>query len=148
MFKLSDTSKKHLLDIDTKLVNCVKFAIEITRVDFSVTDGIRTLEEQQAAYKAGTTKTMESKHLDGKAVDLVPYVHGKLRWEINLCDDVADAMRQASNKYNVKIRWGGAWHIPDIWQWTGTMREANLNYIDARRGEGRSPFIDGPHFEI
>ena len=46
------------------------------------------------------------------------------------------------------IRWGGAWHIPDIRKWNGTMEDAMNSYIDECRATERRPFIDGPHFEL
>ena len=46
------------------------------------------------------------------------------------------------------IRWGAAWHIPDIRHYDGTMQEATDQYVQLRRSQGRRPFIDAPHFEI
>jgi len=57
-------------------------------------------------------------------------------------------MKEAAKLENVGIRWGAAWHIDDIRTWDGTMQDAMNAYIDLRRGQGRRPFIDGPHFEL
>jgi peptidoglycan LD-endopeptidase CwlK len=57
-------------------------------------------------------------------------------------------MREAAVDEGLPIRWGAAWHIPDIRFWPGTMEEAMNDYIDVRRAEGKRPFIDAPHFEI
>ena len=91
---------------------------------------------------------MKSKHLEGLAVDLMAYVGGRASWELNLYDDIADAMKEAAKLEDVPIRWGAAWHIDNIANWDGTMEEAMNDYIDLRRGQGRRPFIDGPHFEL
>ena len=76
------------------------------------------------------------------------YVGSRGSWELNLYDDVADAMKRAAEVCDVGIRWGCAWHIYDIRKWDGTMEEAMNAYIDLRRSEGRRPFLDGPHFEL
>lgn len=148
MFKLSLRSKSRLKGVDPKLVAVVKRAIEITKVDFGVTEGLRTIETQRKYVAQGKSRTMNSRHLTGKAVDLVAFVNGKVSWELNLYDNIADAMAQAAKELEVPLRWGAAWNIPDITKWDGTMEEAMNHYIDTRRREGKRPFIDGPHFEL
>ena len=147
-FKLSTSSLKKLEGIDPKLAEVVKRAIEITKVDFGVTEGLRTLATQKKYVAAGKSKTLDSKHLTGDAVDLVAYVGSKISWEEELYDDLADAMKQAAKEKGVGVRWGAAWHIPDITKFNGTMEEATTQYIDLRRSQGKRPFIDGPHFEL
>jgi peptidoglycan L-alanyl-D-glutamate endopeptidase CwlK len=147
-FKLSASSLKKLEGIDPKLADVVKRAIEITKVDFGVTEGLRTLATQKKYVATGKSQTMNSKHLTGDAVDLVAYVGSKISWEEKLYDDLADAMKQAAKEKGVKLRWGAAWHIDDITKFNGTMEEATIQYIDLRRSQGKRPFIDGPHFEL
>jgi peptidoglycan L-alanyl-D-glutamate endopeptidase CwlK len=92
---------------------------------------------------------MKSKHLTGDAVDLMAYLPGgRASWELNLYDDIADAMKEAAVRVGVPIKWGAAWHINDFRDWEGTAEEAMNAYIDLRRSQGRRPFIDGPHFEL
>lgn len=147
-FKLSQRSLDKLKGVDQKLVAVVQKAILLTKVDFGVTYGLRTVEEQEKLVAAGRSQTMKSKHITGHAVDLMAYVDGKGCWELNVYDDVADAMAQAARDEGVAIRWGAAWHINDIRMYKGTMEQAMLDYIDLRRSEGKRPFIDGPHFEL
>jgi peptidoglycan L-alanyl-D-glutamate endopeptidase CwlK len=109
--------------------------------------GLRTIEEQRKLVAKGASQTMKSKHIDGLAVDLAAYEDG-IRWELNLYDEIADAMREAAKDCGVKIRWGAAWHIDDFGAYDGTAEEAMNEYIDLRRSQGRRPFIDAPHFEI
>lgn len=148
MFKLSLRSKMRLKGVDPKLVAVVKRAIEISKVDFGVTEGLRSMETQRKYVQAGKSQTLASKHVTGKAVDLVAYVNGKVSWELNLYDDIADAMAKAAKELEVSLRWGAAWNVPDITKWNGTMEEAMNHYIDERRRQGKRPFIDGPHFEL
>lgn len=147
-FKLSTKSLTNLQGVDERLVNVVRRAIEITTVDFGVIEGLRSEETQRAYVAAGKSQTMASKHLEGKAVDLMAYVAGKPSWELNLYDDIADAMKTAAIEQGVAIRWGGAWTVNDITKWQGTMASAMNAYIDDRRAQKRKPFIDGPHFEL
>lgn len=120
----------------------------MTEVDFGVIQGLRTLEEQIALVAKGASKTMKSKHLEGNAVDLMAYINGRGSWELNVYDEIADAMKTAAIKLDVGVRWGAAWSVSDIRDWDGTMEEAMLSYVDLRRSQGRRPFIDGPHFEL
>ena len=147
-FKLSKRSLDKLKGVNHNLVNVVHKAIQFTKVDFGVVYGLRTLEEQKKLVAAGKSQTLKSKHLDGNAVDLMAYVDGKGCWELNVYDDLADAMKAAAIEEGVPMRWGAAWHIPDIREWNGTMEAAMMSYIDLRRSQGRRPFIDGPHFEL
>jgi peptidoglycan L-alanyl-D-glutamate endopeptidase CwlK len=148
MYKLSQRSLDRMEGVDDRLVAVVKHAITSTKTDFGVIQGLRTIEMQKALVAKGASQTMKSKHLDGLAVDLMAYVEGRGSWELNLYDDLADAMAEGANAVGCKIRWGAAWHIDSIGQYKGSMEEAMNEYIDLRRSQGRRPFIDGPHFEL
>ena len=147
-FKLSGRSMKKLKGVDEGLVAVVKDAIGITKVDFGVTFGLRTLEEQKKLYESGRSQTMKSKHLEGRAVDLVAYFGSDISWELNVYDDICDAMAEAARKNDVAIKWGAAWSEGDIREYAGTAEDAMNAYVDLRRSEGRRPFIDAPHFEM
>ena len=147
-FELSLRSLDRLNGVDDSLVVVVKRAIQLTEVDFGVSEGLRSVARQAELVSKGASKTMNSKHIDGLAVDLVAYIDGRVSWELNLYDNIADAMAAAAKEYGVTIRWGGAWHIDDIGTWEGKMEDAMTTYIDLRRSQGKRPFIDGPHFEL
>lgn len=146
-YKLGNRSKERLEGVDERLQAVVRSAIGQSSQDFSVICGLRTIEEQRKLVAKGASQTMKSKHIDGLAVDLAAYENG-IRWELNLYDEIADAMREAARDCGVKIRWGAAWHIDDFGAYQGTAEEAMNEYIDLRRSQGRRPFIDAPHFEI
>ena len=148
MFKLSTRSMGRLEGINPDLIRVVTEAIKTTKVDFGVTCGMRTVEEQEKLVASGASQTMKSKHLEGRAVDLVAYVGSNITWQLNMYDDLADAMGDAACKLEVPIKWGAAWTIGDIGDFTGTMEEAMNEYVDLRRSQGRRPFIDAPHFEM
>jgi len=147
-FKLSQRSLDKLEGVHPDMVKCVKSAIEWTKVDFGVICGMRSEAEQRELVAKGASQTMASKHLEGLAVDLMAYCGSRASWELNLYDDIADAMAQASKTHGVPIKWGAAWSIGNIAQWNSSMEGAMNSYIDLRRSEGRRPFIDGPHFEL
>ena len=147
-FKLSKRSEARLTGVKPELVAVVRRAIELTTVDFGVTEGLRTVATQKKYVAQGKSQTMNSKHITGDAVDLVAYVGSKVSWELNLYDNIADAVKQAAKELGVSIKWGAAWNVPDITKWNGTMEEAMMHYVDERRKQGRRPFIDGPHFEL
>ena len=147
-YKLSKRSLDRLEGVDERLIAVVKSAIHKSKIDFGVICGMRTLEEQRALVEKGASQTMKSKHLEGLAVDLMAYIGSRGSWELNLYDDIADAMAEAAREVDVPIRWGAAWTIPNIAQFDGTMEDAMNSYIDERRSQNRRPFIDGPHFEL
>tara|TARA_B100002019_G_scaffold291488_1_gene311775 strand:+ start:251 stop:706 length:456 start_codon:yes stop_codon:yes gene_type:complete len=147
-FKLSERSLARLEGVEDSMRAVTELAIEYTKIDFGVTCGLRTIEEQRELVEAGASQTMNSKHIPGLAVDVVAYIGPRVSWEVNLYDDIADAFKIAAIELGTGIRWGAAWHIPDIREWNGTMEEAMNSYVDTRRKEGKRPFIDAPHFEL
>ena len=118
-YKLSQRSIDRLKGVNPDLVSVVKLAIERSDVDFMVTEGLRTKERQRELVAAGASKTMNSRHITGHAVDLAAYVNG-IRWDWPLYEKIAKAMKQAAYELNIKIEWGGDW----------------------------KSFKDGPHFQI
>ena len=148
MYRLSQKSIERLTGVDDALIRVVMRAISLTKVDFGVVEGLRTEAKQRELVDAGASQTMHSKHLTGKAVDLMAYINGRGSWELSLYDDIAHAMREAAIEQDVGIRWGATWIIPDIRIWTGPMEAAMNYYIDSNRRQGKRPFIDAPHFEL
>lgn len=114
-FHLSPRSEARLVGVHPDLVRVVRHAIAITVVDFAVFEGVRTIERQRELYARGASRTMNSRHLTGHAVDLVAWVPdprtGKmgLSWDSEHYKDVATAMFKASDAEGVTIRWGGDW---------------------------------------
>jgi peptidoglycan L-alanyl-D-glutamate endopeptidase CwlK len=147
-FKLSSRSEGRLEGINPQLIEVVKTAITLTKVDFGVTCGMRTVEEQEKLVASGASQTMKSKHLEGRAVDLVAYIGPNVTWSLNKYDEIADAMAAAAKQKGVALKWGAAWTVGNIADWDGSMEDAMNTYVDVRRSQGRRPFIDAPHFEM
>ncbi|HED32741.1 MAG TPA: M15 family peptidase [Gammaproteobacteria bacterium] len=147
IFVPGERSLNELKGVHSDLVAVVKRAIEITPQDFSVHDGIRTLEEQKNLVSSGASKTLNSRHITGHAVDLVPYINGKLRWEWEPIYQIAEAVRTAAEELQVQIRWGGAWDIL-LTSSDEPTEDIVSAYVERRRSEGKRAFIDGPHYEL
>ena len=110
-YTLGNKSRRRLYGVHPDLVLVVNKAIEITTQDFTVLEGLRTLERQQQLYNTGKSKTMNSRHLTGHAVDLAPW---PISWDWEYFYPIAEAMKDASDEVGVPIEWGGDWKsFPD-----------------------------------
>ena len=105
-FILSNRSLSNLEGVHPDLVGVVKRAICLTSQDFTVIEGIRSLARQEQLVASGASQTMNSRHLTGHAVDLVPY---PVSWDWPLFYPIADAMKLAAEELNVDLEWGGDW---------------------------------------
>lgn len=119
-YKLSKRSLAKLAGVHPELQAVVHRAILLTEVDFAVTEGLRTKARQAELFAKGASKTMNSRHITGHAVDLAAFVGAELRWDWPLYHLIAKAMKQAAADCWVDITWGGDWKT----------------------------FKDGPHFEL
>lgn len=153
-FALGAGSLAELRAVHPGLVAVVHRAITLTPVDFGVHDGLRTEVEQREYVRRGVSQTMNSKHRQqsdgfGHAVDLVPYINGKLRWEWPPIYHIAAAVAKAAKAEGVRLRWGGCWReIGEIAPNAKAMERAVADYGAARRAAGRKAFTDGPHYEV
>lgn len=134
-FVLGNNSLARLNTVDRRLAAVVKRAIQLTTVDFTVTQGNRTPDDQARLYGKGRTAaqmtakglpkayaqpkekqvtwTLNSNHIGGRAVDLAPYANGGIDWDedgkLGYWPAIALAMRTAAAEQGVKIKWGGDW---------------------------------------
>lgn len=120
MNTFSERSNTKLEGVDERLIRVATLALQLSPVDFGISEGVRTLERQKELVKAGASRTLKSKHLEGKAIDVVAYVGGKVAWDWPLYEKIAKAFRQAAEELDIKITWGGSW----------------------------ATFKDGPHFQL
>lgn len=117
---LGQRSLSRLEGVHPDLVRVVKKAAALSSLDFTVLEGLRTKERQKQLMELGATKTMNSRHLTGHAVDLAPMVGGTVRWDWPLYHQLAVIVKEAAKAENVPIQWGGDWRT----------------------------FKDGPHWEL
>lgn len=145
-FVFGKKSRAELKGVHPDLVRVVERALELTTVDFAVHDGKRTIEEQKAYVAAGASQTMKSRHLTGHAVDLVPVINNKLRWEWPPIYAIARAMKQAAAEFGQAIRWGGCWdRLASLEE---PLEDRVAEYVQMRKALGKSAFLDGPHYEL
>ena len=135
MYKLSKRSLRNLEGVHPLLVNIVHRALELSDIDFTVIEGLRTIEKQKEYVAKGASKTMKSYHLKqkdgyGHAVDIYPYYNSSVQVNAPLSEfkKIANAMMKAGNEYDVIITWGADWD-----------RDGNIK---------EHSFIDSPHYQI
>lgn len=117
---LGARSLSRLQGVHPDLVRVVKRAAAMSDLDFTVLEGLRTVERQKELFKQGATRTMNSRHLTGHAVDLAPMLDGKVSWEWPLYHRLAKIVKAAAAAEGVAVTWGGSW----------------------------AKFRDGPHWEL
>jgi peptidoglycan L-alanyl-D-glutamate endopeptidase CwlK len=108
-YALGKTSLDRLNGVHPDLVNVVKKAISISEIDFTVTEGLRTVERQKQLVAKGASQTMNSRHITGHAVDLGALVDGKLSWDWKYYFKLAEAMKKAALELSIDLEWGGDW---------------------------------------
>jgi peptidoglycan L-alanyl-D-glutamate endopeptidase CwlK len=117
-FVLGKRSLKNLEGVHPDLVSVVKLAIKLTPIDFTVIEGVRSKERQAALFKSGASMTMNSRHITGHAVDIAPWVDGKVSWDWDHYYPLAAAVFQAASETNIPVEWGGHWRsFPDAAHW-------------------------------
>ncbi|VVE35420.1 M15 family metallopeptidase [Pandoraea fibrosis] len=108
-FRLSARSRRNLIGVHPDLVRVVHRAIGQTRVDFCVTEGKRDAARQAVLVRRGVSRTLNSRHLTGHAVDLAAWVDGTVKWDWPLYEQIANAMRLSAEELGVSLVWGGDW---------------------------------------
>ena len=123
MFKLGKSSLNHLSQGKPDLQAVINLAITYTRVDFSVVDVRRTLQEQRDNIANGVSWTMDTRHFPDPsdnlafAADIYPWHKGKTDHSEHLYNEIAKAMFRAAIELGVDLQWGGFWKTPDKPHW-------------------------------
>lgn len=132
MYKLGTRSKKSLEGVHPDLVRLIEVAITNSPCDFTIVEGVRTVQRQKQLYAQGRTTpgsivtnvdgvNKKSNHqikVDGygHAVDLYPFFLGQV--QVNHKDtiarlrDIAYHIKAVARQIGVKITWGGDWKSP------------------------------------
>lgn len=108
-YQFGERSLKRLEGVHPDLVKVMKRAIGCTTIDFAVLEGVRTLARQKQLMAAGATRTMNSRHLTGHAVDIAPYIAGTVRWDWPLYHQLSAIVKKCAADLDVPIQWGGDW---------------------------------------
>ena len=107
--ELSELSKKRLEGVDERLKAIVIECAVRCSYPFNVSEGLRTEEQQREYVRLGKSRTMKSKHLTGKAVDLYPLSMDRKVVDWSRFEELADLMFQVASDQGVEIVWGGHW---------------------------------------
>ncbi|CAI1513733.1 Uncharacterised protein [Serratia quinivorans] len=108
-FRFSKRSEGNLEGVNPALVAVVRRSLELSPVDFGITEGLRSRERQKQMVAAGASQTMNSRHLTGHAVDVVAYLGSNISWEWKYYEQIAAAFKQAGAELGTVIEWGGDW---------------------------------------
>ena len=144
-FFLGTRSIQRLEGVHPDIVRVVHRAIELTEIDFAVGEGLRSYARQRRLYKKGKSKTMNSYHLTGDAVDLRA-LHpdtGKVTWKWKYYYPIARAMQAAAMELGIDIKWGGAWR----WLNRGGNKTDSPKVLQDKYKAGGGRFLDGPHYQ-
>lgn len=113
-YHLGKRSRKNLQGVHHDLIEVIERAIEITAVDFTVIEGLRTKKRQRELVAKGASQTMNSRHLTGHAVDLMALVGGKGSWDWPLYYKITEAVQEAADELGIRIESGSMWErFPD-----------------------------------
>ena len=134
MPRFGKRSKERMRGIDVRLVNVLNELIKI--MDVTIIEGVRSKERQKELLARGATKVKNSKHMDGKAVDLAPYPidwndRERFFYFAGWVLAKAEILRNVG-EITHDIRWGGNW------------RGFQNGVIDFKK----NTFDDLPHFEL
>jgi len=108
-YTLGQRSLSRLEGVHPHLVEIVEEAITLTSIDFCVLEGLRSIERQKVLYEKGASRTMNSRHLTGHAVDLGAWIDNEICWAWPPYYEIANAMMAAASKLNRPLEWGGGW---------------------------------------
>ena len=108
-YSFGKRSLDRLKGVHPDLIKVFKRAIGCSTMDFTILEGMRTLETQKKYMASGATRTMNSRHLTGHAVDIAPFIDGKVRWDWPLYYKLAEIIKKAAADEQVPITWGGDW---------------------------------------
>lgn len=153
-FALGRTSRKNLVGVANPIIMVCERAIVLSEVDFTIGEGLRTLERQKELVLSGASQTLDSKHLlqadgFGHAVDLWALVGAKVSWDWTLYFEIGKAMRTASIELGIPLVSGMVWDrkLGDL---TEDLDEEMAKYIARRKKlkPGVKVFVDGPHFQL
>lgn len=130
-----------LRGVHADLVRVVELAVRSAPGLFTVSEGVRTIERQKELVAKGASKTLNSRHLTGHAVDVwcgpdwPPYFKA------------AQVIQLAAKNLKVSIVWGGVWDriLNDL---SADLEAEQAEYVRRQKARGRRAFLDGPHFEL
>jgi peptidoglycan LD-endopeptidase CwlK len=124
-FKFGPKSLKALEGVKAPLVSLANEVLKRSRIDFSISEGVRSPERQKQLVAEKKSLTLKSKHLTGDAIDFAAFVDGQLTWDKKYYDYLGELFETTAKELNINVKWGGRF----------------------KKADGK-PFYDGPHVEL
>ena len=143
-FVFGQRSLTNLEGVHADLVSVCQRAIEVSLVDFGIIEGRRSPTRQVELVAAGASRTTNSKHLIGHAVDVAAYSGGIISWEWHYYPVIAGAMQQASQELGIQVVWGCVWNR-QLASLTADLEHEVAVYKASRKGKA---FLDAGHYEL
>lgn len=113
-------SQSNLIGVHPDLIAIAFKALELSPVDFAITEGVRTVSRQRELFAQHKSQTLDSRHITGHAIDVAAIRDGKITWNWAEYETIANAFKSAAMELGIPLVWGGDWKT----------------------------FKDGPHFEL
>lgn len=110
-YSFGKRSLDNLGTVHPDLQRLTHLALSYSPHDFTITEGIRSIERQRELVRIGASKTMNSYHLRGHAIDFYPYYSGSVQVHApkDMFKGIADAFKKAANELGLQITWDGDW---------------------------------------
>lgn len=108
-FSFGTRSLERMKGVHPDIVKVMKSAIACSPLDFTILEGVRTLATQKKYFAQGATRTMNSRHLTGHAIDIAPVIDGSVRWDWPLYYQLAKVVKKCAADLGIKLDWGGDW---------------------------------------
>lgn len=124
-FKFGPKSLKALEGVKPPLVVLANEVLKRSKINFSISEGVRSLERQKQLFAEKKTLTLKSKHLSGNAIDFAAFIDGKLSWDKQYYDYLGELFETTAKDLGINIKWGGRFKMAN-----------------------GKPFYDGPHVEL
>tara|TARA_R110000851_G_scaffold269765_1_gene422404 strand:+ start:763 stop:1254 length:492 start_codon:yes stop_codon:yes gene_type:complete len=108
-YKFSSRSLSRFDGVHPDIRAVFTLALSRSPIDFTVLEGVRSVERQRKLVASGASTTMNSRHLTGHALDVAPLVNGAVSWDWPLYHKLAPVIKQAAKDLGVDLEWGGDW---------------------------------------
>lgn len=148
IYHLGPRSERNLVGVVQPLQDVTRLGITYTLQDFCVFEGVRSKTRQIELVRTGASRTLNSRHLTGHAVDLVAWIGGQASWSERPHYVIAEAMHRAGTELGIVTRWGGCWD-----RMLGDLDPDDLageahEYVKRCKAQGIRAFLDLVHHEI
>ena len=120
MNRLGSRSNKNIGNIDPRLAVIIGAVLAEGKIDFTITHGFRSLQEQQSLYAQGRTKAgnivtkcdgvkKKSYHQTGKAIDFIPFPFNNDWNDTRQFEKIGEELLRVGKALGYNCSYGGHW---------------------------------------